>query len=133
VDAYEDDAPCTDLILVIHGIGQQLAAQYEAYNFVSADFEKTLYIADPAFHSYAGNQLRQVLRRQAENPALASIIRDRRCQVLPVQWRTSLNLDQEKTMEDQEHGMDNRFRMEDITIHKSIPYVRELTNSVCLP
>ena len=34
VDANEDDAPCTDLILVIHGIGQQLAAQYEAYNFV---------------------------------------------------------------------------------------------------
>ena len=28
--------------------------------------------------------------------------------------------------------MDNRFRMEDITINKSIPYVRELTNSVCL-
>jgi hypothetical protein len=26
--------------------------------------------------------------------------------------------------------MDNRFTMADITINKSIPYVRELTNSV---
>ncbi|KIS00050.1 phospholipase [Cryptococcus deuterogattii 2001/935-1] len=60
----EDSNPCTDLILVVHGIGQQLAAQYEAYNFV-----------------YAGNQLRQVLRKQTSNPAVASIIRDRRCQL----------------------------------------------------
>lgn len=64
VEANDDDAPCTDLILVIHGIGQQLATQYESYNFV-----------------YAGNQLRQVMRKQSTNPALASIIRDRRVQV----------------------------------------------------
>ncbi|WWC91359.1 uncharacterized protein L201_006302 [Kwoniella dendrophila CBS 6074] len=115
VDAEEDDAPCTDLILVIHGIGQQLATQYEAYNFV-----------------YAGNQLRQVLRKQSANPALASIIRDRRCQILPVQWRTSIDLDDEKTEEDKEHGMDNRFTISDITMNKSIPYVRELTNAVLL-
>ncbi|KAK4686894.1 hypothetical protein P7C73_g3228, partial [Tremellales sp. Uapishka_1] len=107
------DSPCTDLFLVVHGIGQQLAAQYESYNFV-----------------YAGNMLRQVLQKQSANPALASIIRDRRCQVLPLQWRTSLVLDQETTEEDREHGMDNRFTMADITMSKSIPVVRDLTNSV---
>ncbi|WVR09185.1 hypothetical protein IAU60_006247 [Kwoniella sp. DSM 27419] len=115
VDSSEDDTPCTDLILVIHGIGQQLATQYEAYNFV-----------------YAGNQLRSVLRKQSSNPALASIIRDRRCQILPVQWRTSLNLDDQKTEEDRKHGMDNTFTIADITMNKSIPYVRELTNGVLL-
>ncbi|WWC64176.1 uncharacterized protein I303_106784 [Kwoniella dejecticola CBS 10117] len=115
VDSEEDDSPCTDLILVLHGIGQQLATQYEAYNFV-----------------YAGNQLRQVLRKQSANPALASIIRERRCQILPVQWRTSIDLNDEKTEEDKEHGMDNRFTIADITMNKSIPYVRELTNSVLL-
>ncbi|WVQ81546.1 hypothetical protein IAT38_003670 [Cryptococcus sp. DSM 104549] len=115
VHEEEDEAPCTDLILVLHGIGQQLAAQYEAYNFV-----------------YAGNQLRQVLRKQATNPALASIMRNRRCQILPVQWRASLNLDDQKTEEEQQHGMDNRFTINDITINKSIPYVRELTNAVLL-
>lgn len=113
VESREDDTPCTDLILVVHGIGQQLAAQYEAYNFV-----------------YAGNQLRQIVRKQADNPALASIIRQRRCQVLPIQWRASLILDEEKSQEDRRHAMDNRFTMADITITKSIPYVRELTNSV---
>jgi hypothetical protein len=110
-----DDTPCTDLILLVHGIGQQLATQYEAYNFV-----------------YAGNKLRQVMRKQCSNPALASIVRDRRIQLLPVQWRASLHLDQAKTKEDREHGMDNRFTVADITINKSIPYIRELTNSVLL-
>ena len=38
VAEQEDDSPCTDLILVIHGIGQQLAVQYEAMNFVSVLF-----------------------------------------------------------------------------------------------
>ncbi|RSH95396.1 hypothetical protein EHS25_000483 [Saitozyma podzolica] len=36
------------------------------------------------------------------------------------------------TAEDREHDMDNRFTINDITINKSIPYVRELTNSVLL-
>nr|ADE10037.1 unknown [Tremella fuciformis] len=115
VDSDEDDPPCTDLILVIHGIGQQLATQYESYNFV-----------------YAANQLRQLLRKQASNPALASIIRDRRAQVLPVQWRALLDLDAEKTKEDEEHDMFNKFTMNDITINKSIPYVRAGTQDATL-
>lgn len=77
-------------------------------------------------------QLGADLRNQYKNPALASIVRDRRIQVLPVQWRASLQLDQQDSQEDVEHGMDNRFTMADITINKSIPYVRELTNSVLL-
>ena len=114
-------------MLVIHGIGQQLATQYESYSFV-----------------YAGNQLRQAIRwgsasdqgtlahgrKQSGDPALASIIRDRRCQLLPVQWRASLDLEESKSQEDREHSMDNRFTMADITINNSIPVVRELTNSV---
>lgn len=72
------------------------------------------------------------MRKQASHPALASIIRDRRVQVLPVQWRTLLQMDPEQSEEDHEHSMDNRFSMADITLNKSIPYVRELTNSVLL-
>lgn len=71
-------------------------------------------------------------RKQSTNPALASIIRDRRVQVLPVQWRALLAFEHEQSEEDQQHDMDNRFTMNDITLNKSIPYVRELTNSVCL-
>jgi hypothetical protein len=68
--------------------------------------------------------------KQASNPALSSIIRDRRVQVLPVQWRALLTFEHEQSEEDQQHDMDNRFTMGDITLNKSIPYVRELTNSV---
>ena len=68
--------------------------------------------------------------KQSANPALSSIIRDRRVQVLPVQWRTLLTFEHEQSEEDQQHDMDNRFTMGDITLNKSIPYVRELTNSV---
>ena len=108
-----DDNPCTDLVLIIHGIGQQLATQYESFSFV-----------------YSGNEIRQGLRNQAANPAMAPIVRDRRCQVLPVQWRASLDLDSEPSQEDKVHGMDNRFTLKDITINKSIPIVREITNAV---
>lgn len=111
----DDVTPCTDLVLVIHGIGQQLATQYEAYNFV-----------------YAGNQLRQVMRKQSADPALSSIARNRRIQVLPVQWRASLQLDEAKTEEDRHHSMDNRFTIADITLQRGVPWIRELTNSVLL-
>lgn len=96
---------------------------------------------------YAGNQLRQTIRyvthlkvitlradllnrKQSTNPALSSIIRDRRVQVLPVQWRALLAFEHEQSEEDQQHDMSNRFSIDQITLNKSIPYVRELTNSV---
>lgn len=51
-------------------------------------------------------------RTQAQNPALGSIIRNRRVQVLPVQWRASLKLEQKQNDEDKFHGLDNTFTME---------------------
>ncbi|KAJ9124533.1 hypothetical protein QFC24_003325 [Naganishia onofrii] len=111
----DDGTECTDLILVIHGIGQQLAMQgNEGFNFV-----------------YAANLLRQVMRTQAHNPALGSIIRNRRVQVLPIQWRASLKLEQKQDPEDHAHGMDNTFTMADITLPK-IPAIRQVTNAVLL-
>jgi hypothetical protein len=108
-----DDTPCTDLVLVVHGIGQQLATQYEAYNFI-----------------YAGNQLRANIRTQVARPSLASIVRNRRIAILPVQWRASLKLD-DTTSEDREHGMDNRFTIADVT-NPGLQAVREVSNSVLL-
>ena len=90
-------------------------------------------------------------RQQSTNPALASIIRDRRVQILPIQWRASLQL-AERDDEDVQHGLDNRFTMSgmceylafrnfalrvdlcngtDITLPK-IPAIRQITNSVLL-
>ncbi|KZS90434.1 hypothetical protein SISNIDRAFT_475303 [Sistotremastrum niveocremeum HHB9708] len=108
----------TDLILVIHGIGQGMAASYEAFNFL-----------------YATNQFRRVARKQATDPALASIMRNRRVQFLPVQWRTNLqlSLDEENERRERENeGLDNRFTLGDITLNNKIPFVREVMNNVLI-
>ncbi|KAG9003236.1 hypothetical protein FRB93_011149 [Tulasnella sp. JGI-2019a] len=105
----------TDLILVVHGIGQGLTATYEAFDFV-----------------YVTNMLRQIARTQSQSPALASIMREKRVQFLPVQWRASLKLDLGDELMKQREGLDNHFTLEDITLRNSIPFVRELTNQVLL-
>lgn len=42
-------------------------------------------------------------------PALASILRDKQVQFLPVQWRTSMNLGEEEQRERERDGLDNSF------------------------
>jgi hypothetical protein len=109
VCAFNEDKPCTDLILAIHGMGQNLALQYESLNFV-----------------YSTNQLRHVLQKQSAEPALASMVGDRRCQIIPVQWR--LNLDDSDPDQDPE----TYYTVDDITIKNSIPYIRQLTKAVLM-
>lgn len=50
-------------------------------------------------------------RKQSVTPALSSIMRNRRVQFLPVQWRTNfqLNADEERRREDA--GLDNDFTL----------------------
>ncbi|KAH8114537.1 DDHD domain-containing protein [Phellopilus nigrolimitatus] len=105
----------TDLVLIIHGIGQGLATQYEGYNFI-----------------YAANLFRQIARTQSTTPALASIMRDRRAQFLPVQWRTSFNLGDDEERRRGDAGLDNEFTLNDITIKNTVPYVRDLMNNVLI-
>ncbi|KAG8888357.1 hypothetical protein FRB98_007932 [Tulasnella sp. 332] len=105
----------TDLILVVHGIGQGLTATYEAFDFV-----------------YVTNMFRQVASAQSQSPALASIMRDKRVQFLPVQWRASLELDMGDELLKQREGLDNHFTLDDITVGNTIPFVRDLTNKVLL-
>ncbi|KAF8334747.1 DDHD domain-containing protein [Cantharellus anzutake] len=101
----------TDLILIVHGIGQGLTAQYESFNFV-----------------YATNMFRNVARKQSVSPALASIVRSKRVQFLPVQWRASMKYDLDK--KGSKDGLDNEFTLSEITPKGSIPFIRELTNGV---
>lgn len=115
IKAVDEMKSVTDLILVVHGIGQGLTATYEAFDFV-----------------YATNMFRDVARTQAQTPAISSIMRDRRVQFLPVQWRASLNLDLGEELAKQKEGLDNHFNLEDITLKNTIPFVRDLTNKVLL-
>ncbi|KAG8859904.1 hypothetical protein FRC20_011748, partial [Serendipita sp. 405] len=105
----------TDLILVVHGIGQGLSTQYESYNFV-----------------YMVNLMRIIARKQAMSPALNSIMRSHNVQFLPVQWRTNLKLDEDESRRRAEDGLDNRFSLADITLKKHIPMIRELSNEVLI-
>ncbi|KIJ54720.1 hypothetical protein M422DRAFT_41955 [Sphaerobolus stellatus SS14] len=105
----------TDLILVVHGIGQGLVSQYESWSFL-----------------YAVNYFRQMAKKQAALPSLASILRDKKVQFLPIEWRASLKLGEEQQRERERDGLDNTFTIGDITPKKSIPTVRELMNNVLI-
>ncbi|KAF8516819.1 DDHD domain-containing protein, partial [Hysterangium stoloniferum] len=105
----------TDLVLVVHGIGQGLASQYESWSFL-----------------YAVNLFRQIAKKQSGLPALASILREKQVQFLPVQWRAPLKLGDEEERNRQREGLDNSFTISDITPKKSIPAIRELTNNVLI-
>ncbi|EJD50770.1 hypothetical protein AURDEDRAFT_182151 [Auricularia subglabra TFB-10046 SS5] len=111
----EEDGDVTDIVFIVHGIGQGLAAQYEGLNFV-----------------YATNLFRQVARKQSAMPALSTIMRSRRVQFLPLMWRTGFGLSVDEMRTREEEGLDNRFTLEDITLKGSIPFVRELANNVIL-
>ncbi|CCA71004.1 related to phosphatidic acid-preferring phospholipase A1 [Serendipita indica DSM 11827] len=105
----------TDLILVVHGIGQGLSAQYESYNFL-----------------YMVNLMRMVARKQAMSPALNSIMRSHNVQFLPIQWRANLKLDDQESRRRAEDGLDNRFSLADVTLKQHVPMVREMMNDVLI-
>lgn len=42
-------------------------------------------------------------------PALASILREKQVQFLPVQWRASMNIGEEEQRERERDGLDNTF------------------------
>lgn len=49
-------------------------------------------------------------------PALSSIMRNKRVQFLPVQWRTSLALNAEQAKEREDNGLDNDYSLAGIEV-----------------
>src|SRR5258708_9456005 len=60
-------------------------------------------------------------RKQSVTPALASIMRSKRVQFLPVQWRTGMKYDLDR--KGPRDGLDNHFTLSDITPKGTIPSV----------
>lgn len=56
-----------------------------------------------------------LFRKQAALPALASILRNKQVQFLPVQWRASLNIGEEEQRERERDGLDNTFSISGIS------------------
>lgn len=107
----------SDLVFVIHGIGQKLSERVESFHF-----------------THAINSFRRQVNVELNNNAVWPHMRPEleNIMVLPVNWRSTLSLedtDVEEAIEDQPNS--NRFSLKDIT-PETIPAVRNLISDVML-
>ncbi|CAG8050624.1 unnamed protein product [Penicillium nalgiovense] len=111
----ESRPPPTDLVLVIHGIGQKLSERMESFHF-----------------THAINAFRREVNMELNNEPVWPHVRQDHggIMVLPVNWRTNLSLDEP----DVEPGIDpasNNFSLADIT-PQTLPAIRSLISDVML-
>lgn len=104
----------SDLVFVIHGIGQKLSERMESFHF-----------------THAINGFRRSINMELNNEEIWPHIRPDLggIMVLPVNWRSKLNLDDESVEDDD--PMANHFGLQDITPN-TIPAVRNLISDVML-
>ncbi|KAK4055033.1 hypothetical protein OIO90_003374 [Microbotryomycetes sp. JL221] len=111
-----DVGDAEELCIVIHGIGQKLAGQYESFNFV-----------------HAVNQLRSACTTLSTSSTLAPLLHSKRAQFIPLLWRADLEFDDESDDEDDEdEHLHNRFSIEDVEIKGSIPFLRTIARDLVL-
>ncbi|KAK2794287.1 hypothetical protein FQN52_008645 [Onygenales sp. PD_12] len=114
----EDKRPtATDLVFVIHGIGQKLSERVESFHFTHAI---------NAFRRQVNIELNSDSVWPHMRPELESIM------VLPVNWRSTLSLDDaEVEASISEDPASNQFGLKDIT-PETIPAIRTLISDVML-
>ena len=117
----ENDRPrVTDLVLVIHGIGQKLSERVESFHF-----------------THAINAFRRSMNIELEAEAVKPWLREDlgSVMVLPINWRSTLQLDDGSPDPQpnrwEETSDRNQFTLKDITA-ESIPAVRNLISDVML-
>lgn len=110
----------TDLVLVIHGIGQKLSERVESFHF-----------------THAINAFRRMMNVELEEEAVKPWLRGDlgSVMVLPINWRSTLQLDDggpdPQPNKKDETSSRNQFTLKDITA-ESIPAVRNLISDVML-
>ncbi len=111
----EEDVPkVTDLVLVIHGIGQKLSERVDSYHF-----------------THAINGFRREVNVELADQATKGVLREDvhgGIMVLPINWRLMVDFE-DKVASADPHG--NDFRLKDIT-PDSLPAVRGLISDVML-
>lgn len=115
----EERPKVTDLVLVIHGIGQKLSERVESFHFTHAInlFRRSINI------ELATDVVQKVLRED-----LGGVM------VLPVNWRSNLSFEDGGPMKNGDLSKDNAipdFTLKDIT-PDTIPAVRNLVSDVML-
>jgi hypothetical protein len=104
----------SDLVLVIHGIGQKLSERVESYHF-----------------TYAMNVLRREFNVELGTPAVKSHLRKDMggVMLLPVNWRSKLSFEDGGYREGTGERGTNEYSLKDIT-PDSIPSVRGIISDV---
>ncbi|KAJ6078536.1 hypothetical protein N7467_008289 [Penicillium canescens] len=112
----ESRPPPTDLVLVIHGIGQKLSERLESFHF-----------------THAINAFRREVNMELNNEPVWPHVRQDHggIMVLPVNWRTKLSLDDPDIEAGVEDPTASNFSLDDITPH-TLPAVRSLISDVML-
>ncbi len=110
-DAIEEDLKDSppELVLCVHGIGQELASDFDGLNFV-----------------YDVERMRKTSRKQSGLEEIRRLARGRRVQFLPICWRSGMSFDQ------QPEGNDNFFSLSDVSNDASIPFIRNVVSKVIL-
>lgn len=108
--------PPTDLVLVIHGIGQKLSERMESFHF-----------------THAINAFRREVNMELNNEPVWPHVRQDHggIMVLPVNWRTKLSLDDPDVESGIEDPASNKFSLADIT-PQTLPAIRSLISDVML-
>lgn len=119
--ADSEKPPVSDLVFVIHGIGQKLSERVESFHFTHAI---------NAFRRSVNLQLNEDAVKNHLQPDLGGLM------VLPINWRHTLSLedgdgDNETGAKKGQDAADNHFGLKDIT-PPSLPAVRSLINDVVL-
>ncbi|KAK6544843.1 hypothetical protein TWF694_001524 [Orbilia ellipsospora] len=106
----------TDLILVIHGIGQKLSERVESFHF-----------------THAINGFRRLINLELKDPAVKPNLRKEGVgiMVLPVNWRSTVKLESDFAGADEDEEAELDFSLEDIT-PPTIPAVRNLIGDVVM-
>ncbi|BGP25715.1 DDHD domain containing protein [Rhodotorula toruloides] len=112
----EEIGTADELVLVIHGIGQSLAASYDSFNFL-----------------YAVNAFRSQCTSLSTAPALSPLLRGKRAQFIPVLWRAELDFDNiDNTNDSADEHLANHFGVADIEIQNSVPFLRQVVSGLVL-
>ena len=103
----------SDLVLVIHGIGQKLSERVDSYHF-----------------THAINSFRREVNVELAEQVTKGILHSENSgiMVLPINWRLTVSFDDQSAVKD---GHENDFRLEDIT-PDSLPAIRNLISDVML-
>ncbi|KAL8732471.1 MAG: hypothetical protein Q9166_002684 [cf. Caloplaca sp. 2 TL-2023] len=116
----DDRSKPTDLVLVIHGIGQKLSERIESFNF-----------------THAINTFRRQINVELDSESVKPWVRQDfgGIMVLPINWRSTLKFDEggprPNPNQKDETSLKNEFTLKDITA-ASYPEIRNLISDVML-